>query len=302
MIVVSIVDCPLALRGDLTKWLFEINTGIYVGQVSSRVREELWKRIKESAKTGRATMVFSTNNEQGMDFRVHNSGWEPIDFDGLKLMLKPSPARLKKKDTTKIGFSSAGNMRKAKRMTKRNQALKEMPEDYAVIDLETTGLSLTEDEIIEIGAIKVCQNVVIDELNFLIKLNHKIPDSIVELTGITNSEINKVGIELSEAILCLISFIGELPLVLHNADFDLEFLKTASEKYKLPIILNTCFDTLAIAKRTLINVENYKLGTLLNYFDIKYESKHRSIGDCYSTYYLLEKLKKIGKDREQKRL
>ncbi len=83
MIVVSLTNCPPRLRGDLTKWLMEINAGVYVGNVSARVRDELWDRICENVRDGRATMVFSAMNEQGMDFRVHNTTWIPIDYDGL---------------------------------------------------------------------------------------------------------------------------------------------------------------------------------------------------------------------------
>jgi CRISPR-associated protein Cas2 len=100
MIVISMTDCPVGLRGDLTKWLLEINTGVFVGQVSARVRDRLWERITETTKEGRVTMVFNTNNEQRLDFRVHNGTWEPIDFDGIKLMLRPSPSRIKKLGTT----------------------------------------------------------------------------------------------------------------------------------------------------------------------------------------------------------
>ena len=45
MTVVVVTDCPAKLRGDLTKWMIEINTGVYVGNLSARVREELWIRI-----------------------------------------------------------------------------------------------------------------------------------------------------------------------------------------------------------------------------------------------------------------
>lgn len=78
--------CPPKLRGDLTKWLMEINTGVYVGKVSARIREMLWTRICENLSQGRATMVYSTNNEQGMEFCVHNSAWKPMDFDGIQLL------------------------------------------------------------------------------------------------------------------------------------------------------------------------------------------------------------------------
>lgn len=73
MIVVVLEKCPLALRGDLTKWLQEISLGVYVGRVSARVRDELWNRICKECKTGRATMVFSARNEQHLNYRVHNT-------------------------------------------------------------------------------------------------------------------------------------------------------------------------------------------------------------------------------------
>lgn len=84
MVVVVLEKCPLSLRGDLSKWLQEISPGVYAGHVSARVRDKLWERVCEEAKSGRATMVFSARNEQHMDFRVHNTLWEPIDFDGFE--------------------------------------------------------------------------------------------------------------------------------------------------------------------------------------------------------------------------
>jgi len=115
MIVLTLTDCPVSLRGDLTKWLVEINTGVFVGRVSARVRDKLWERVKDSLKHGRATLVFSARNEQHMDFRVHNSEWEPIDFDGVKLILRPSPARVKKLSTLRLGYSKASRYHRFKR-------------------------------------------------------------------------------------------------------------------------------------------------------------------------------------------
>lgn len=103
MIVIMLSDCPPKVRGDLSKWLCEINTGVFVGNVSSRVREEVWQRICENIKSGQATMVFSAPGEQKMDFRVHNTTWEPVDLDGIKLMRRPLPsARASKMSEKKI--------------------------------------------------------------------------------------------------------------------------------------------------------------------------------------------------------
>lgn len=118
MTVVILTDCPPRLRGDLTKWLLEINTGVYVGRVSARVRDQLWERICANVKTGRATMVFRASNEQRMDFRVHNTTWQPVDFDGVKLMRRPLPSTAAKAAVPYLpdGFSRAAQQQKARRM------------------------------------------------------------------------------------------------------------------------------------------------------------------------------------------
>lgn len=82
--------CPAGLRGFLTRWLMEISAGVFVGKVPARVRDEIWGRVLEMAKDGRAILVFSADTEQGLDFRVHRHEWVPVDNDGLSLMLRPS--------------------------------------------------------------------------------------------------------------------------------------------------------------------------------------------------------------------
>lgn len=82
--------CPAGLRGFLTRWLMEISAGVFVGRVSARVREQLWTRVEEMAKDGRVIMVHSVDSEQGLDFRVLRHDWEPVDLDGLRVMLRPA--------------------------------------------------------------------------------------------------------------------------------------------------------------------------------------------------------------------
>jgi len=182
MLVVTLTNCPPALRGDLSKWLQEINTGVYVGKGSARVRDELWKRIVEFSGSGQATMVFKTDNEQGMDFRIHNTTWEPIDFDGLKLMLRPCPARLAKKQKQiplHKGFSIAAKNHMAHKMAGRCHSdayqIRTTPHTYVVIDIETTGLSTKDHEIIEIAALHVIDGIIASEFQALIKPKYHIP-------------------------------------------------------------------------------------------------------------------------------
>ena len=296
MIIITLTDCPPALRGDLTKWLQEINTGVYVGKVSARVRDLLWKRIKDSAKTGRATMVFTTNNEQGMDFRVHNTIWEPIDFDGLKLMLRPSPARVKKMSEIRMGFSKAARMRKAKQLSNRRRS-KPLPNEYVIVDLETTGLSVTKHMIIEIGAIKVNMGQIEEKFHALVKTKEKIPENVRALTGISDEILRQEGRELADILQEFLAFVGDLPIISHNVDFDYGFLRAACEKCGLPLFSNQCIDTLVLSRRLVDNVQNYKLKTLLKHFGIKVDTVHRSIEDCLNTKQLYEKLIEIRQSK-----
>ena len=93
MIVLHLNACPPGIRGDVTKWLMEIATGVYVGQLSLRTREELWKRVCSHAGDGSTVMVCSARNEQGFVYYVHNTTWRPKDFDGITLMQRPLPTR-----------------------------------------------------------------------------------------------------------------------------------------------------------------------------------------------------------------
>lgn len=297
MIVIILNNCPPALRGDLTKWLQEVNTGVYVGQVSARVRDELWARVQGNVKSGRATMVFNTNNEQGMDFRVHNTSWEPIDFDGLKLMLRPSPARIQKLSEKRLGFSKAARARKGKQISRRKRKSSASFDSYVVVDLETTGLSFTEDEIIEIGAILVKDKQIEASYSALIKPNKKLLASIQSLTGISNEMLDVEGRVLSEVIPEFLTFVEDLPIVSHNVNFDYGFLRLACQNLNLPLLSNRSIDTLSLARRLLDDVRDFKLQTLVEYFNIETDTKHRSLADCISTHMVYEKLIEIQKGR-----
>lgn len=293
MIVLILNNCPPSLRGDLTRWLQEVNTGVYVGQVSARVRDELWDRVQGNVKTGRATMVFNTSNEQRMDFRVHNTTWEPIDFDGLKLMLRPSPARIQKLSEKRLGFSRAARVRKGKQISKRKRKNVEHVDSYIVVDLETTGISITSDEIIEVGAILVKNGQIHTRYSALVQSNKSIPTSVQSLTGITNKMLDDEGRALSEVLLEFLDLVGDLPIVSHNINFDYGFLRLACQNLGLPLLSNKGIDTLSLARRLLDDVKDFKLQTLLEYFDIQTDTKHRSLADCLSTHKLYEKLIEI---------
>lgn len=116
MMVLVLTAAPAGLRGELTRWLMEIDAGVFVGNPSARVREELWKKTKESVRDGRALLVYSAKNEQRMRVETHRHHWRPVDLDGLTLMRRPLPeAQRAREEQRRTGWSAARNRQRALR-------------------------------------------------------------------------------------------------------------------------------------------------------------------------------------------
>jgi CRISPR-associated protein Cas2 len=85
MIVTEAV--PPRLRGRLAVWLLEVRAGVYVGDVSRKIREMIWHNAVELADQGNVVMAWATNTESGFDFVTHGENRRmPIDFDGIRLV------------------------------------------------------------------------------------------------------------------------------------------------------------------------------------------------------------------------
>lgn len=303
MIVITLTDCPISLRGDLTKWLIEINTGVFVGKVSARVRDNLWKRVVQNVKNGRATLVYSTNNEQRMDFRIHHSENEIIDFDGLKLVMKPSPSRTKKLTKQRMGFSKAGKMRMARRRQNSSargtthQLSFSYPSDYVVVDVETSGLRSVTHEIIEVGMLKVARNEIVETFHELIKPTQRISSQIEILTGITNELLEQEGKQLNEVLPNIKNFIGKSALLGHNVKFDIEFLQQAYSHNGYSALENRWYDTMEMYAKFLNGRRaSKKLMDIATACNVPANQYHRALTDCYTAKavydVLREKIKK----------
>ena len=87
MAVVVTEAVPPRLRGRLAVWLLEIRAGVYVGDVSRRIREMIWHQVTELTEDGNVVMAWSTNTESGFDFLTHGDNRRmPVDLDGLRLV------------------------------------------------------------------------------------------------------------------------------------------------------------------------------------------------------------------------
>lgn len=285
--MITMTDCPPRLRGDLSKWLQEVNTGVYVGNVNGRVRDAIWDRVCENLKTGRATMVYSVNNEQRMDFRVHNTSWIPADYEGLQLIRRPLPASPEAETTLKPGFSKAAKRQIAER--KRLASKKQGP-SFVIIDLETTGLHPSQDKILEFGAIRVREGQISDHFSELVRQEKSIPQTITALTGIDEALMKQEGLPPKEALTRFLEFVGEDTIVGYNLTFDMGFLREACQAFSIHPPANRCVDLLKLARKQVFDIPNYQLTTLAAHFSLDFPAPHRAWSDCQILFALYEKL------------
>jgi len=87
MLVIVTENVPPRLRGRLAVWLIEIRAGVYVGDLSAKVREMIWQQVEVGIEDGNAIMAWSTNTESGFDFLTLGENRRlPVELDGLKLV------------------------------------------------------------------------------------------------------------------------------------------------------------------------------------------------------------------------
>lgn len=153
--------------------------------------------------------------------------------------------------------------------------------DYIVLDFETTGFRAGADRIIQIGALKYINHERIEVLNTLINPERHIPASITRLTGISNEMVQYAPI-IEQKIDELIEFIGDLPIVAHNASFDMGFLYALDNIEGVNIPEYTVIDTVKLARKVILETPNHKLGTLAKHLQLEHDA-HDAIGDCLAT-------------------
>ena len=161
---------------------------------------------------------------------------------------------------------------------------------FAVLDLETTGLSPERDRITEVGVVKARGGEVLGELATLVHPGRPIPPGITAVTGITPAMV--AGHPPIEAILpTLLEFLGDSVLVAHNAGFDTRFLAAALQRHGHPPLGLQVVDTAAVARRVLRDeVRSVKLSRLATHFRSPVTPDHRALTDARATLHVLHGL------------
>lgn len=164
---------------------------------------------------------------------------------------------------------------------------------FAVIDIETTGLDPSGDEIIEIAALVIpgnCQPVV--EFSTLVKPQRLLPPEITRLTGIEQWHLDERGMSLNDSLGYFMDFVGVLPLFAHHAEFDRAFL-TRSAELCGRTVSNPMHDTIYIAKAAWPGLDSYKLSRLAEFLQMMDRPSHRALDDAKAALAVLMQAKKV---------
>jgi len=178
-----------------------------------------------------------------------------------------------------------------------------LDETFVVFDFETTGFNAGgADSIIEIGAVKIKDGMIIEKYDELINPGRPLPQKIIDVTNITDSMLEGKDNE-ENAIKRFIEWFGDCPMVAHNAKFDVSFLEMAYKKYNLGKFTNPVIDTLELS-RTLDNTyARHSLSALVKRYEVPWDESahHRGDYDAEGTalvfYKMLKKLSNRNIDK-----
>ena len=171
-----------------------------------------------------------------------------------------------------------------------------LDQTYVVFDFETTGFNAGGfDSIIEIGAVKIKDGMIIEKYDELINPGRPLPQKIIDVTNITDAMLEGKDNE-ENAVRRFIEWFGDCPMVAHNAKFDVSFLEMAYRKYNFGTFTNPVIDTLELS-RTLDNTyARHSLSALVKRYEVPWDENahHRGDYDAEGTalvfYKMLKKL------------
>ena len=164
-------------------------------------------------------------------------------------------------------------------------------QEYVVFDTETTGFYVGSDQMIEIGAVKIKDGEILDRFDEFIDPKRPLPKKIIDLTCITDDMLAGHDSE-EEVTKRFLEWTGSLPMVAHNAKFDIGFISAACNKYNLGEFKNTVLDTMSMARMLHPEWPNHKLTTLVRRYKIEWDedAHHRADYDAEGTAHAFHKM------------
>ena len=160
---------------------------------------------------------------------------------------------------------------------------------FVVTDTETTGTKAESNRVIEVGAVKVEDGVIIDRFQQLVNPQRSIPGRITQLTGITTGMVFDAP-TIDEVLPGYLDFLGDGILTAHNLSFDKGFLDAELGRLGKEALGNETLCTVRLARRLLPGLDSKGLSRLVQFYDITVDGRHRALGDAEATGHVLTRL------------
>jgi len=157
---------------------------------------------------------------------------------------------------------------------------------FAVLDIETTGSVAGKHAVTEIAVVHVAEGRLTKRWRSFVNPRQPIPRFITALTGITDDMVAGAPV-IGRILPDILEFIGDAIIVGHNVRFDAGFIEHELRAHGFCGLANPTIDTLVLARRTIAEVANYRLGTLTRELGIDVERHHRALADATATAELL---------------
>lgn len=161
-----------------------------------------------------------------------------------------------------------------------------------VLDVETTGLDYTKERMVEFAAIRLENGKMKDRFETLINPQQHIRKSSMAIHGITEEDVKDAPTE-AEIMPVILDFIGEYPIVAHNAIFDYSFINEASIRTTGKPITNPRIDSQMMFKEIYPDLESCGLESLMTKFNIEFSTRHRAMADTEGLAQAYPELKKL---------
>ena len=151
---------------------------------------------------------------------------------------------------------------------------------WVAFDLETTGLDAQKDAIIEIGAVKFQGGRTLDTFETFVNPQRRISPFISNLTGIRQRDLDRAD-TIERVAASFIAFLGASPLIAHNADFDLGFLRSSGIELTNPVV-----DTYDLAYVVRPDAPSYSLENMAQRLELPHSRPHRALDDAIAAKML----------------
>lgn len=275
---------------------------IAVASPKERMDDAAEKRVEFHLHSNMSTMdaVHSVSDHIALAAKWGHSAVAITDHGGVQSY--PEAYKAAKKQGIKVIYGVEANIVNDNVPVVRNATDIQLDEaSYVVFDIETTGLSVTSNKIIEIAAVRYEHGREINRYSSFVQPHEPIPYHITKLTNISDDMVRDAP-DIDQVLPEFISFCENAVLVAHNASFDVDFIQENCKKLKLPLLEHPVLDTVELARLLYPGMKNHRLNTLSDKFKVGLDNHHRAIDDTIALAEILSRMLKEVEARSLQRL